>query len=161
MENIEINQPSEAIETPNEIALNQQAQYYLFKAAKWARFLGIMGFIFCGLFLIIALSMGVIFSTLSKLAPYNPGTEMLAGMSGFIIAFYVLIDIFYFFFSLYLFQFGSKISTAIILRDNIGITNGLEKLKSFFKLWGISTIVFIGLYILIFVGAILVAAMRH
>ncbi|SFG63050.1 DUF5362 family protein [Pedobacter insulae] len=162
MENIEINEPTQAPEAFENIALNEQAQYYLFTAAKWAKFLGIMGFIFCGLFIIVSLAMGAILSGMTQMDPYNnPGTHMVAGMRGFIIAFYVLIDIFYFFSSLYIFQFGSKISSAIVLRDNIGITNALEKLKSLFKLWGISTIVFIGVYILIIIGAVIFATMRN
>jgi len=132
---------------PQDIVLTPEAQSYLLSAGKWATFLGILGFIFCGLFLLMALSIGAIFTKMSETMPYNPGLKMMAGMGGGVTVFYILIDLFYFFFALYLYQFAVKVKAGINFNDSAHLTAGLGKLKSFFKLWGITTIVIICLYV--------------
>jgi hypothetical protein len=156
MEPIETNEPLTPGETTG-IILNEEAQYYLQKSGEWARFLGIMGFICAGLVLIAALFMGSIFSMMSayQANPYP------AGMGGLIGGIYILLAVFYFFFSLYLYQFGNKIKSGIGYSDPIQVTNALSKLKSFFKLIGISTIVIMALYLLIIIGFIIGASVMR
>lgn len=156
MEPTETNEPLTPGE-PTGIVLNEEAQYYLQKSGDWARFLGIMGFICAGFVLIAALFMGSIFSMMSafQASPFP------AGMGGLIGGIYVLLAIFYFFFSLYLYQFGNKIKSGIGYSDPIQVTHALSKLKSFFKLVGITTIVIIAFYILViifFVAATMLGA---
>ncbi|WP_114938986.1 DUF5362 family protein [Mucilaginibacter endophyticus] len=154
--------PVETYEAPltpkNELILTPEAQSYLLTSGKWATFLGILGFIFCGLFLLLALSMGTIMSKVASMQPYNPATAMMAGMGGGITVVYVLLDLLYFFFALYLYQFATKVKAAINFSDSIHLTAGLKKLKSFFKLWGIVTIVIIALYVLGIICVIAFAA---
>ncbi|MCR8559797.1 DUF5362 domain-containing protein [Mucilaginibacter sp. BJC16-A38] len=85
-------------------------------------------------------------------------TGMMAGMSGFLTVFYLLIGLVYFFFSLYLYQFGSQVKKGIMFFDNNHVTGAFGKLKSFFKLWGILTIIILCLYALIIIGAIIFGA---
>jgi hypothetical protein len=141
-----------------QIVLTAEAQSYLLSAGKWATFLGILGFVFCGLFLLVAVSIGTIFTKMGELMPANPGFRMMAGMGGGITIFYLLIDLLYFFFALYIYQFATKIKAGINFNDSAHITAGLGKLKSFFKLWGIVTIVIIAFYILAIIGVIVFAA---
>jgi hypothetical protein len=139
------------------IILTFEAQGYLHEAGKWAYFLSIIGFIGCALLLIAAFFAGSMFSKMAEFSPTsNPVASIMAGMGGFITALYILIDLLYFFFVLYLYQFGSRIKKGVLFSDSIEVTGALQKLKSFFKLWGITTIVVISLYVLIFVLAILV-----
>ncbi len=136
-----------------ELSLTFEGQTYLREAGKWAGFLGIIGFILCGLFLILALFIGTLFSTLGQLSPAY--AEMPAYVGTIYAVFLVLIDVMYFFFALYLYQFSVRIKKGIVFTDQFLLTQGLGKLKSFFKLAGILTIVIIALYILIFLLAIL------
>lgn len=141
-----------------EIILTAEAQSYLLSAGKWATFLGILGFIFCGLFALLALSIGTIFSKMAETMPYNPGLKIMAGFGGGVTIFYLLIDLLYFFFALYIYQFAVKIKAGVNFKDTAHITAGLGKLKSFFKLWGIVTIVFICVYVLAIVCFVVFAA---
>ena len=135
------------------IILNIEAQSYLREAGKWASFLGILGFIACALFLLTAFSISTIFTKIAAIAP--GGTAIaLTGVAGFITVFFILIDVVYFFFALYLYQFGNKIKKGIMFTDNVHVTGALGKLKSFFKLWGIVTIIVTVLYILLIIGFI-------
>ncbi len=138
------------------MVLNVQAQSYLRQAGKWAGFLGIIGFIGSALILILALLIGAFFSLI---AANSPTLQALPASFGGAMSFiYLLIAVIYFFFSLYLYQFGTRIKRGISYNDEAVITNALGKLKSFFKLWGIATIVTLVLYVLFIVIAIVVGA---
>jgi hypothetical protein len=142
----------------NNLVLTPEAQGYLLSAGKWATFLGILGFVFCGLFFIIALFTGTIFSKMAQITPYNnPMFTAMAGLGGTITVFYILIDVLYFFFAFYLYQFATKIKAGIKFSDSAQVAIALGKLKSFFKLWGIVTIVLIGIYVLAFIIFVVVA----
>ncbi len=144
------------------LSLNLEAQSYLREAGKWANFLGILGFIICVIILIASFFVGGILSRSAEVSS-GPMGSLMAGMGSFITVVYILVDILYFFFSLYLYQFGVQIKKGITFADNAHVTGALGKLKSFFKLWGITTIVVLCLYALIFVGAIVmsVSMMHH
>jgi Family of unknown function (DUF5362) len=161
METTEIIEPN----VPNPgLILTFEAQTYLRQAAKWANFLSIIGFIGCGFILIASFFVGGIFSRVSE-SPYgggNPMFSLMAGMGTGITIFYILIGVWYFFFCFYLNQFASKIKRGVAFADSTHVAEGLSKLKSFFKLWGISTIIIISLYILAFIIFIgLGVAMLH
>mgnify|MGYP001551471271 CR=1 FL=1 len=137
------------------ISLNYEAQTYLREAGKWASFLGIIGFIFTGFIAIAALFAGTMIANVSRLSPETPATAIMAGMGGFATVIYLLVGLLYFFFSLFLYQFGSRIKKGITYADQFHVTTAFSKLKSFFKLWGILTIVILCLYALIIACAII------
>ncbi|HWZ14908.1 MAG TPA: DUF5362 family protein [Mucilaginibacter sp.] len=136
------------------IVLTLEAQSYLLEAGKWAYFLGIVGFIMTGFILLCAFFVGAIFSLMTK---YQPATTPYpAGVGGVMSFLYILIAIFYFFFSFYLYKFGNRIKKGIGYNDALEVGSALEKLKSFFKLWGITTIVILAFYALMIVIVVVV-----
>ena len=151
---METNETFEPVSPAPVPGLSLEAQTYLREAGKWARFLGIIGFIGCGFILIAALTIGTLMSRIAVLAP-NPMITMMAGMGGFLAVFYILIGIVHFFFSLYLYQFGDKIKKGVMFTDTVHLTSAFEKLKSFFKLWGIITIVVLCLYALLIICVVI------
>jgi hypothetical protein len=154
MENNELMEP---LAGEPAITLTREAETYLQEAGRWASFLGIIGFVFCGIIAICSFFAGAILSA-GTAGASNP-LAAIAGMGGIVLTIvYLLIALFYFFFSLYLYQFGDRIKRGIKFTDNLHVTNAFSKLKSFFKLWGITTIVVLGLYALIIIGAIVFAA---
>ena len=150
MEPTETNQPQHDHGAPNSLVLLEEAQYYLQKAGQWARFLGIMGFIGSGLMAILSFFIGSIMGGLAM----RQGNIYPAGMGGIMGFFYLLIAVLYFFVSLYLYQFGTNAKAGLAFNDPIQVSKSLEKLKSFFKTLGITTIVMMALYVLIIIGVI-------
>lgn len=149
--------------TPNPepvLTLSREAQAYLREAAKWASFLSIVGFIFCVLILIMALLIGTTSTIMSRVMPYNSGVPVGIGGS-FVSILYILLDILYFFFPLYLYRFASRIKKGIVFQDSAHITRATDSLKSFFKLWGIVTVIVIAIYAIIFLFAIVVGVSSH
>lgn len=141
------------------IVLTQEAQYYLNEGAGWARFLGITGFVFCGLIILLALSIG---SILNYLAQLSPRPSAMPGVAGNILGVtYGLSSLLYFFPALYLFQFGTKAKKGIVYQDLTDITAAIVKLKSFLKFFGILTIIMLGFIVLALIGIIAGTAAMH
>ncbi len=138
-----------------ELVLTFEAQTYLREAGKWAVFLSIIGFIICGFIVLAALFAGAMMSAVSRFSTGPMAATAMAGMGGLITVVYLLGALIYFFFSLYLYQFGSRVKKGIMFLDSLHVTNALGKLKSFFKLWGIITIVVLCFYALAIICAIL------
>nr|WP_315223073.1 DUF5362 family protein [uncultured Flavobacterium sp.] len=136
-----------------ELQLDESAKNFLKETAKWAYFLGIMGFIGIAFIVVIAIFAGAIFSTMSNTVP---GMGAMGGSFGAIISVvYILIAIVYFFPVYYLFKFGSNTKTAFRENDSEVLTVSLGYLKSHFKFLGIFTISILVLYGLILVFAVL------
>lgn len=169
METTETTETIAPVPDPNSgMVLNAQAKYFLHTAGRWATFLGIMGFIGTGIILLCAIFVGALLSLISRFnpaamaMPSNPGmpeaSSFIGAASGFISFFYVLIALFYFFVSYYLYRFGTGIKKSTMFNDADGTTKSFEYLKSHFKLIGITTIVIIALYVLMFIIGIIVIA---
>ena len=158
---METNETLEPQRTEPVLNLNDEAKSYLKEAGKWANFLSIVGFIICGLLFITAFFVGTIFSMLSSISSIYSQVPAAAGI--FLSVIIILVDLLYFFFALYLNQFAAKVKRGIVFTDGSQLTQGLGKLKSFFKLWGIVTIVVLCFYALemVFVVLAIVTATRH
>src|ERR1700733_1263258 len=153
MENNELMEP---LAGEPAITLSREAEAFLKEAGRWASFLGIIGFILTGIIAICSFFAGAMMSS-AALESSNAITSAIAGLGGVVTVVYLLIALFYFFFSLYLYQFGDRIKKGITFTDNLHVIYAFGKLKSFFKLWGITTIVVLCLYVLCIVGAIIFA----
>lgn len=136
--------------------LNQEAQGFLKETAKWAYFLSILGFIGIGFMVLLALFLGTIFSTLNGL---SGGMNPMMGIgTGFISGIYLVIALLYFFPIYYLFKFSSNLKKAFKSNDNDLIHSSFEYLKSHYKFIGITALVFVVIYGLIFLCSILFGA---
>ncbi len=134
-----------------ELQLDPSSLNYLNESARWARFLAIIGFISCGLMIIVGVFFGSVMSGLMT----NAGSESAAVMSGgFFSIIYILISLLLFFPSLYLFNFSSKMRKAFQNNDQQILTDSLKNLKSFFKFYGIFTVIILSIYALALIAAI-------
>ncbi|MCJ8209996.1 DUF5362 domain-containing protein [Mucilaginibacter sp. RS28] len=140
-----------------ELLLTPEAQYYLNEGAGWARFLGIMGFIGSAFILIMAIFAGSVFSILGRMSP----TPMPAGVGAFIGIGYGCFALLYFFPSMYLYQFANQAKQGILFKHTPNITTAVAKLKSFFKFWGVLTVIMIALMVLSFVFSIMIGLRSH
>jgi hypothetical protein len=141
-----------------ELQIDQQSISYLGETAKWAKFLSIVGFILCGFMLIAAIFAGTVLATLSQMGGgYSAGTFM-NGFGGILAFVYIVLALLYFFPCLYLFKFSGKMQFALRNNDQTTLNTSFGHLKSCFKFVGILTIVFLGIYLLVFIGGIMAAA---
>ena len=137
------------------LVIDQEGKYFLHTAGRWATFLGIMGFIGTGVIALCAIFIGSIFSVISRL---NPAAQAIpSGVGGFLTFLYLMIAVFYFFMSYYLYQFGTKIKNGTSLNDSALATKAFMNLKSHFKLIGITTIIFLSIEILAVIIVVIAA----
>lgn len=134
-----------------ELHLDQSAKDFLKETAKWAYFLSILGFVGVGLFVVIAIFAGAIFSALGNTMP---GTGALAGSFGVMMSLmYLVLAAIYFFPVFYLFKFSSNAKKAFKENDSEALTSSFGYLKSHYKFVGILMISMLVLYGLFFVLA--------
>lgn len=136
--------------SPKGVGLSDQAKGFLASTAKWAKFFSILGFIWIGMMVIGAFSIGTIMS--STMAATNPDMGFLS--SGAITVFYLILAAAMFMPMLYQFQFANNTQEALRRNDDVKMTLAFEKLKAYYKFYGIITILFLGFYVLmiVFIG---------
>lgn len=119
----------------DKLRINNSIKENLITAAKWARFLAIMGFIFTGLMGIASLFLVV--------------TALASGFGPLVLmAFiYIGLTVVMIFPALYLIRFAGSIEKGLNSNRQGEFDFGIQNLKSLFKFSGIYTIVFIALYI--------------
>jgi hypothetical protein len=146
--------PKELPGTPmpeSSLVLTPQAQFYLKKAAKWARFLAIVGFVTCGFIVVFGFFAGSFIAAMAnRLSP----TSVELGPSVLTVFFCIVTAVIYFFPFLYLYQFSKRAFNGIDFKSDAEIEVAVEKLKSFFKFVGVLTIIMLCFYALGFLGFI-------
>jgi len=132
------------------LGIDQASKTHLWEAAKWARFLAIVGFVICGLVAIAGIFVGTYFSTISPYDNEYGRRSLFAGMGTFLTVFYIGIAILYFFPCLFLLRFANHMRNAINTDDQVTLNRSFQNLKIMFRYVGILTIIIICLYILAF-----------
>ena len=145
---------------PN-LLIGQEGKKYLYTAGKWARFLGILGFIGTALITLVCVFVGVVSPVIGALSSSSTGLAIGASASALSMLPLMPIMILYFFVSYFIYQFGTNIKNAIAVNDTSFATKAFKNLKSHFKLLGIIAIIAIVCYII--AGVLVVGAkfMHH
>ncbi len=141
--------------TNNELHIDPASRAFLKETSKWAKFLAIIGFIFTGLMAIGGLIFGLVMSSFSS----GMDSGMPAFGGGLVSVMYILFALLYFMPMLYLYRFANKIQLALARDDQFELTASFENLKSFFKFIGILTLIAIGSYVLMGLGALVFGSM--
>ncbi|MEI7735772.1 MAG: DUF5362 family protein [Ferruginibacter sp.] len=144
---------NESLLTP-ELQIDGLSLSYLAEAAKWGKFLSILGFISSAILVIIALFAGVLLGTLNS--AYGGGGAILG--AGFITVIYLIVAAVNFFIALFLFRFSAKMKIALYSTDQDTLNSSFLNLKNLFKLVGILTIIYIVFIVLALIFAIGAAA---
>jgi ABC-type dipeptide/oligopeptide/nickel transport system permease component len=146
----------EGLKGSGELELSRSSQNYLNETRKWATFFAIMLFIGAGLAILFGIIMLIVGSTIGSTMAYSPYGAAGGGMMGVVM---IAMSLFYFLPAYYLYQFASKMKTALQRQNSEQLEESFKNLKSHYKLLGILIIVGIGLYIIaIIVFAIVSAA---
>lgn len=146
---------SEEILNQNESATNaltvtESMKYDLLCAAKWAKFLCIVGCVGVAIMLIASLGMIVIGGLLTKVFPDMPFGPAL----GFL---YLIIAALYIYPLMKGFQFANATKAACLYNDQYQLARGVTGLKDLIKFTGILTIVVLSIYAIILIFGVLFA----
>ncbi|TAL69263.1 MAG: hypothetical protein EPN88_06750 [Bacteroidetes bacterium] len=129
------------------IEIDQETLKYLNTIRKWAMFLAIIGFIFLGLILVIAVIAGTFLSAFSsgKLSTGIPGPLLFVPL--------LLIAVVYFFPVLFLFRFSKHTAHAVQTLDKQELHKAIKNLKSYFVYIGVLIIIGLSLYVVALIVA--------
>jgi hypothetical protein len=154
-------------ETPM-LLISDTSKVNLLIAARWAKFLSIVGFVTCVIMLIISFFMGAIFSSANPMKgfPTSGGALSPSLASGHFLSyvmtgFYIVFSILYFFPTLYLYRFATKLKLALIHVDQDNLDGSFLNISKMFRFIGICTLILLILYavvILCSVGLVLFIA---
>ena len=129
-----------------QLSLDDEAVFQCKEISKWAKFLGIIGFVILGL--LIVMSIGITFYF-----------TRFAGFSSILGLIYLGFVGIYIYPVLALFRFGKWMKTALTNADQVLFNKSLKSLKNCFLYIGIVTIILICIYgILALVGLITAAS---
>jgi len=123
----------------NPLQIDTITHAHLAETAKWANFLSIVGFVVSCIIAIIALFAGTMLGSLSR-GFGNSGTMIGAGFVTFM---YLIIAAVYFFMSLFLYRFASKMKMALYSSDQDSLNGSFMNLKHLYKMMGIITIIYL------------------
>ncbi|HYV91697.1 MAG TPA: DUF5362 family protein [Chitinophagales bacterium] len=140
---------SEPMMPSSHLEIDSEEAAYLKETAGWAKFLAIVGLVFCGLIVVLAFFMNSVLSSIPNLS----GTPFpMQGVGIMFTIIYLLLALLYFFPCYYLLNFATKMKNALLRHDQILLKHSLSNLKSCFKFFGIMTLVVIGFYALILIA---------
>jgi len=131
-----------------ELQVDQRAQFLLRETSRWAKFLSIVGFVLCVMFVLIGIFFGRIFSTMGQQYNTTPSPVPAEMMGIMMTIIYVIIAIIYFFPCLFLFKFSTRMQIALRSNDQNLLTASLTSLKSYFRFVGILTIIAVSFWVL-------------
>lgn len=142
----------------NDLQVSPVSQTFLSEAARWGKFISIIGFVLCGLMIIIAFFIPTLILSLPL---YNQlGPSMIPAMATGITIAYLLISLLFFFPCLYLYRFSAKMKLALNAASQESFEKSLQNLKSLLKFYGILFIIVLSFYALVFIISMLGVAMK-
>ncbi len=139
----------------SELQIDSIAHAHLAETAKWGVFLSILGFIFTGLFVIVALFAGTLLTSMNS---YGGASAMVG--AGFITAIYLVIAAINFFMSLFLYRFASKTKAGLYSNDQDTLNSGFANLKNLYKMIGIIAIIYLAFIVLAIIFGVGAALMQ-
>ena len=139
------------------LSIDTTGREHLTEAAKWARFLAIIGFVFIALFAVFAIAVGSFISNM-----FNRTNLFCEGGSGFstsmtigIIIYYLCIALLVFFAYLFLYRFAVNMRMALQGNNQELLNRSFQNLKILYRYWGILTVIGLIFFALFFVIAIM------
>ena len=118
----------------------------------WSRFLGIIGFISCGFIVLAAIALAFNRSVMGSVMGESKGFGVLMSM------FYLVIAASYFYPSLKLCQYASRIGKLVQQPNEENLVSALDAQRVFWKFVGIFIMVTLIIYALVFIGVIIFGA---
>lgn len=139
-----------------DLQLDQLTASYLYDAAKWNKFLAIIGFILCGIMIIFSIFAGTIFTAMYGSTLGAEGMNFMSAGGGiFLTVFYLVATAVYLIPNIWRYKFAVQAMAAVRGNDVAQLNLSLNNLRKYSKFWGILTIIIIALYVLVIVFGII------
>jgi uncharacterized membrane protein YjgN (DUF898 family) len=131
--------------------IDATGQSNLGDAARWAKFLAIVGMVMCILIVIIGIFAATALSSIESNFQRDFGGRSAYGSSGMgvtVVVMYILIAVIYFFPCMFMLRFSNHMQNALKANDQASLNESLKYLKVTFRYMGILTIIFLVFFVL-------------
>ena len=141
-------EPIQEIPERKDLVLTYISINFLKEVAKWTKFISIVGFVMVGLMVFGGLAFGSLMATIGSVFPseFSSNSDNPAALGAVFGFMYLFIAALYFFPVYYLYNFSSKLKTAIQLNSEVLLESSFKNLKSHYKFMGIILIIFLVIY---------------
>lgn len=129
---------------------------YLRGAARWARFLAVVGFIFCGLSLVTAILFASVFANLFN----SLGSGGIGKNGVWLGVVFACISLLNFIPCFHLYHFGYRMRLALDNNDQEQLNVSFRNVRSFYRFVGVMMIICMGLWLLVILLMIAVPPAR-
>jgi hypothetical protein len=133
------------------LSIDPVIKSHLSETARWGKFLSIVGFVFCGLIILVGIIFISAFGNFQRTYGTSESSSLIAGMGPMLFVIYIIIAVLYFFPCLFLLRFSNKMKAALAADNQPELTASFQNLKILFRYLGILTIIVIACYLLAFV----------
>src|SRR5678815_1969574 len=139
------------------LSIDTTGREHLREAAKWARFLAIVGFVFIALVAIFLIGGGSYFANMfGRVNQYNDlNSGFTTGMTIAVIIYYFCVALLVFFAYLFLYRFAVNMKMALQGNNQELLNRSFQNLKVLYRYWGILTVIGLIFFVLFFVIAVL------
>ncbi len=143
------------------LSIDPVTKSHLAEAAKWARFLAIVGMVFLALLIIFGFfGAAMFFSTSGSFGGEEFGaTGMPAYASTMIAVYMIVIAVIWFFPLLYTIRFANQMRVALAGNDQLALNKSFQNLKICLRYLGIVTIIILAIYAIIIAFTVIGASM--
>jgi hypothetical protein len=145
--------------TTGRIVIGETDRRHLTRAARWARFIAIVQFVYCGVCALSFIAM-LIGMTVAGASMGEMSTMFLMWPKAAVVAYFVFLLALMgvmLILTIYLYRFAVKTLAAIDRGDDALMTEAFANLGRHYRLYGIMMLVCLALVVLIIVGAIIFA----
>jgi Family of unknown function (DUF5362) len=132
----------------NELYVDSTAAAHLKETAMWSKFLAVTGMVISIIIALAGLVAGPMLANMNRnFGDANSGLGAMGSL--FITVFYIFIGVVYFFLSLFLFRFATRMKQALLTTDQENFNASLMNLKLVYRTLGIITVVYLSLLALV------------
>jgi hypothetical protein len=144
------------------LTIDNTGKNYLSEAARWARFISIVGFIFLALFVVLAIFGGAFLSQMFMKSSNMYGNEMGGSFAIGIVIYYLIVAFIGFFMYLFLYRFGNKMKAALATNNQDLLNGSFLNLKLLYRYLGIIMIIGLAFVVIgLLVGIVGVATLAR
>lgn len=141
-----------------ELTIDSTTKSHLSEAAKWAKFLAVVGMIFLGLMIVAGIFGSTMIFRMAGNELDGPGGNFASYGSLLMAVYVVIIAAIWFFPLLFTFRFSSQMKVALAGNDQQALNHSFQNLKRCYRFVGILTIILLAIYALVIVFALIGAA---
>lgn len=154
MEQIELETPTSLFS----LSIDSNSKSHLSEAAKWAKFLSIVGMVMLALMIVFAIVGITMLNKFSGAFDTSNGSNVAGYGSAVFAIYFVVIGVIWFFPLLFTYRFANKMKVALAGNDQQALNTSFQNLKICYRYVGILTIVLLAIYALVIVFALIGAA---